>query len=92
MSDEQVAWFVKRIEDPECSILHLTKWLDELRDSIPPNQRIKLLDTAIAIHRANFGDKRTNVKIDSSSALKDLKSFLEGEVVDVTPNKEDSSE
>jgi hypothetical protein len=72
LTDEDVKWFLDRLTDPEVSIFHLEKWIDELRDSIHPNQRIALINAAIALHKAKFGEKQVNLNLNT-----DLKSDLE---------------
>lgn len=57
LSDEDVNWFLERIEDPEVNMFHLQRWLDQLRDNIPIERQRTLLDTAINLHKAHHGEK-----------------------------------
>jgi len=57
LTNPDIAWFVARLEDPDVNIFHLQKWLDELKDNIHPSQRVALLNTGIALHKAKHGEK-----------------------------------
>ena len=67
MTDEDVNWFLERIEDPGTNMFHLQQWLDQLRENLPINYQRTLLDTAINLHKANHGEKvkteNTNINI-----------------------------
>lgn len=57
LTNDDVNWFLERIEDPETNVFHLQQWLDEMRDNIPIERQRTLLDTAINLHKAHHGEK-----------------------------------
>ena len=63
-TNEQVAWFCQRLEDPEASILHIQKLVDKFLLEQPEDvNRLKGYDTLIKLHKAHFGEKHKNINI-----------------------------
>lgn len=73
-TNEQVAFFVKRLEDPTANVLHLQKLLEDVIDANP--DCVQAINTLVGLHRAHFGEKRfvqsLNVNLDLVGELKDL--------------------
>ncbi|MBI2546459.1 hypothetical protein HYV81_04730 [Candidatus Woesearchaeota archaeon] len=63
VSQAYIKWLVDRIESKEANILHITTWIDELKECMDKSSnakfsdKIKLLEVAVNFHRINFGDK-----------------------------------
>jgi len=79
LTDDDVQWFLDRLTDPDVSIFHLEKWLDELKETAHPNQRIALLNTAIALHKAKFGEKSINLNLNANNIKDDLEKWFKDE-------------
>jgi len=58
LKSADIDWFVKRLEDPEANILELQKWIDEVKESVHPSQRVALINTSINLHKAHHGEKK----------------------------------
>jgi len=77
-TNKQIAWFVKRLEDPEANILHIQKLVDQFLEEIKgkPMAEIKGIDTLITLHKAHFGEKRItknlNINIDMDVEVEEL--------------------
>jgi tRNA nucleotidyltransferase/poly(A) polymerase len=60
ISDNDVAWFMERLENADANIIELTNWVEELKNSESaqrPQYQIQLIQTAIQLHKAHFGEK-----------------------------------
>ena len=73
LTDDDVNWFLERIEDPDISIFHLQQWIDQLRDNIPIERQRTLIDTAINLHKAHHGEKTKNGNINININIDMLK-------------------
>ena len=83
--DEQIAFFVKRLEDPTASVLHIQKLLDDFLATNPrENNKVQAMEKLIQLHRANFGDKHHNVNVNINVDLdvKDVDEHL-NKVIDL---------
>ena len=58
--DELTQWFVERIEDPECNIIQIQKWLDQaIQSALEVGDRgdiIRAVNASAMIHKLHHGD------------------------------------
>ena len=60
-TDEQLSWFLARLEDPECDIVHIRRLLDKfISDNPDEKSKLAAINTMISLHKANHGEKRLN--------------------------------
>lgn len=71
-TNAEVAFFVKRLEDPAANILHIQQLLDRfLKDHPKEHNAVTAMNTLIQLHKANFGEKRQNVNINVNVTMEE---------------------
>ena len=87
-SDEQIAFFCKRLEDPEANILHIQKLVDNfIKDNKDDKIALAAMNTLITLHKANFGEKRVNHNLNVNIDLDAEMGVLDEHIAKVIINK-----
>jgi len=78
MNDDDVKWFVARLDDPYVNMIHMEKHLESVKDNIAPDKYITLMKE---LHRTRFGDKlqinQTQVNVNVEMSKDDVDELLE---------------
>ena len=80
-TNEQIALFVERLEDPSANIMHIQGLVDKFVESNPEdNHMIAALNTMISLHRAHYGDKKLtlNLNVDIAPDVELVTAHLKG--------------
>ena len=72
VTDKAQQWFIERITDPEADLFYMQEWLDKLRVSLPEDKQASLMNNALALHKAKFGEKHKNININIDVSPDDL--------------------
>jgi len=86
ISQKEVDWFMERLENDEANIVELQNWLEEVKngkDAQKPHYQIQLIQTAIQLHKAHFGEKQhirtenlnINVETNTKEIVEHLRQF-----------------
>jgi len=79
-TNEQVKFFVQRLEDPEANILHIQKQIDEFIAANPKeHNKIAALNTSIQLHKAHYGEKSTNLNLNVNTSIEEWERRLSEE-------------
>ena len=83
-TNAEVAFFVKRLEDPDANILHIQQMLDKfLKDHPKEHNAITAMQTLIQLHKAHFGEKRINKNININIDIDLEVDELDKHIIDV---------
>ena len=78
MNDDDVKWFVARLDDPYVNMIHMEKHLESVKDDIAPDKYLTLMKE---LHRTRFGDKlqinQTQVNVNVEMSKDDVDELLE---------------
>ena len=63
--DEEINFFIQRLEDPTANVLDIQQNLDRLQHKrgLKDDSLIRLMQTKISLHKAHFGDKKLNMNL-----------------------------
>ena len=80
-NEATIAWFCQRLEDAKANIIHTQQGLDDFIKTCPDDKSlISGISTAIALHKAHFGEKHHNTNLNINTTMDEWEKRLSDKI------------